>query len=205
MSKGGHRQQTHDRIKSTLEQLFRWCGQNAKLEETRNFQDQDPDNNMRPDISLFPSNVIAKKLLIDIQITSPVKSTTANISRAQAMTIGREAVKSAHDKNRKYARLCALSNKDFCPAIFESTGYIGCDLIVIVDKIIKNAALVYNIRPKLLSHHFYTSLSICLQYNIAQAITKHTFALQGRLLTMHRHSQPLDYRTIMSDALCTYY
>ena len=52
--------------------MLNYCGLWTKQEEVGIFRNQDPNNNMRPDISVLSDPVTGNKIVMDVSITSPI-------------------------------------------------------------------------------------------------------------------------------------
>ena len=114
-AKGGNRIATHNGIVQEINNILHFCGCWTKLEDYGVFKEHDPEDNKRPDITIFnPIGTVKEKQLLDISIVTPkfsndVAGTQANISFEAKM--------------KKYKNSVSAINVDFVPIIFESNGY----------------------------------------------------------------------------------
>ena len=111
---------THDSVAHTMNDILHYTGHRTKLEERRVFQEINPDDNRRPDITVYnPSNTVAARLLLDISITSPLTGYTGG-----NFPVGSAAKARFNEKMNNYGAAAAQQGFSFLPIIFESTGFV---------------------------------------------------------------------------------
>ena len=151
-------------------------------EEVGCFRGVAPDNNRRPDLSIFNLPTHTRKVICDVSITCPVPVVgEGNLSRNSAARVGRAAEKAKRAKVSKYGELAARSQLEFLPLIFESTGRMENLTMELVATTVRQMSrgddAVYNAMRR----YWDARISFCLQKMIADAILKRSDAINGRL------------------------
>ena len=178
-SYGGKRIATHDGMKYEFNNILRYCGLHTKMEERGAFQELDPNNNMRPDISVFnPTFTTAPKQLLDIAVTGTL--TGFNTNGHQLQNIGSSAQHMYNNKINHYAPHVIPNRFSFLPIIFESSGYMHADVKDLLLKVATLASDIKRIPKQVLYKYFLKRLSLCLQCGVA-------YAINSRILSLNSH------------------
>jgi hypothetical protein len=120
---GGTRHHTHDSIAYVLKDMLNYAGIMTRREEIGCFREAFPDNNQRPDLSVFNMPNLDKKLVLDVAVASPVDSEAPrHISRRVALNKERRIKSRFNEKVAKYQAVSTANNLEFLPIIIESTG-----------------------------------------------------------------------------------
>jgi hypothetical protein len=175
--KDGCRIATHDSIVLVLKEMLGRAGLVTKREEIGCFQEQFPESNERPDLSVlnFPNR---PKIVLDVQVTCPVSLRT-NMSRVKAIEPGRAAAVSFKAKTKKYSALCAANGLEFLPFIIESTGRLHARAEEFVKKVVDIMSESTGISNSILTSFWMGRLSLCLQQQISSAIISRARRING--------------------------
>ncbi len=161
---GGTRIATHNAIVYELNSILNYCGRWTKLEEYGVFQEADPNNKMRPDISINnPVGSSKRKQLLDVSIVSPRLPNSNIIAGINAQSM-------FDKKNKKYAESVNSNNFDFVPFILESNGYFHPTAKLFLLKLAKIASELKKISTTTLFNYFIKRLSVRLQKSLASGI-----------------------------------
>lgn len=120
----GYRHRTHDTLVNEMCAISTYCGLWAKREELHVFKTASPNSNKRPDVSLinpFPGDDFLQqgmhnnnKLVLDVQMTSPIPGSQsgvfANMTTDASRQADRAAIAAYKDKNRTYKTLANNSS-----------------------------------------------------------------------------------------------
>jgi hypothetical protein len=181
----GCRTRTHDMLVLKINDMLRYCGQRTQLEEQRCFQGVDPDNNKRPDISIFNLPWHARKFLLDLQISNPIPGSSfgaennRQLTAAQAAVQGRVAQKAFQGK-MQIMQTVIQNDLGFLPIIFETAGYVHKDTITFFKKLAAHAEEEKKIPKAVLYRFMMTQFSVCQQRHQARAILQRSSSLNGR-------------------------
>jgi len=197
---GGFRHATHDNFNLALELLFRTCGWHTRIEEQRCFQENDPDSRRRPDLSLTNAPGHQEKLILDLQITSPV--TSVALSKTEAKTSLRAARDAYRTKMTKYSTIASRNNLEFIPLIIESTGNMHGDMVKLIDEALEFKSDTDIARLARLKRFWYSVLSFSLQKLLATSLLVRASRINGNIshhLTKRAFSESVIERFSMQD------
>jgi hypothetical protein len=169
-----------------IDDMLRYCGLKTKTEERRCFQESDPDNEKRPDISIFNLPWHAPKFLLDLQISNPVPGSSFGaephndtLSAAQAANPGRAAKVAYQDKMRIMPTV-VQNGLGFLPIIFETAGFVHENTVKFFKRLAAHAEEEKKIPQAVLYRFMMTQLSVCQQRHQARAIIQRSSSLNGR-------------------------
>jgi hypothetical protein len=183
-NEGGNRQHHHKAVQFTLSKIFNFAGFRNTVEETNCFSRNDPNNHLRPDISVHNAQALKynNDLLLDISIASPLegiqKGTFIDLSITQGKKFFRSARARFHSKLSKYSERARENNKSFLPFIIETSGAIfpnSIDLLKDTAKIGSDRShipynIFYNYIIKLISCTVHKSFSSCIHNKISKIL-----------------------------------
>jgi hypothetical protein len=186
---GGTRHHTHDAIAHVLKDMLNYGGIMTRHEEIGCFREAFPDNNQRPDLSVFNMPNLDKKLVLDVAVASPVDAQgPRQISRRVALSKERRAKSRFSNKVAKYQAVSAANNLEFLPIIIESTGGLHHKALDFYNSVIDHMSSGDN-QYKLMCNLFWSGRISCrLQKSIASAILSKSQVVNG-LLTSERSFQ----------------
>ena len=203
-TKGGQRHRTHDSLKRELCSMMNYCGIWTKQEEVGIFRNDDPNNNMRPDISVLADPVTGSKIVMDVSITCPVpgaaglgstlsspdddggartglRRTGSVLTLDKAKDKGRAARTAAAAKLRKYDQLARSNGLGFTPLIFESAGHMHEDLLKVLKRAAQHGEALRKVPWTRLMRFMVIGLSVSLQRGLASAYLRKVAQVNGRL------------------------
>ena len=185
----GTRHHTHDSMAHVLKDMLNYAGIMTRHEEIGCFREAFPDNNQKPDLSVFNMPNLDKKLVLDIAVASPVDSQVSRqISRRVALNKERRAKSRFNEKVTKYQEVSTANNLEFLPIIIESTGGLHHKALEFYNSVIDHMSNGDN-QYKLMCNLFWSGrLSCRLQKSIASAILSKSQVVNG-LLTSERSFQ----------------
>jgi hypothetical protein len=172
----GMRQSNHQAVQQSLNSIFTSCGLTCRLEEKYCFNRNDPNNKLRPDISIINSNIIGydKPILIDISITSPFTGiTNGKLSDYSIINAKKELVqanKRHSHKLKKYSELSTNNDKIFMPFIMETSGAFHPAALNLLKKIMEVGSTLTNIPYSMYFNNSLKRLSCVLQKSMAKQI-----------------------------------
>ena len=177
---------THDTLCYCMKDFLNFAGIMTRREETGAFKEAFPDNNQRPDLSVFNYPSCPKpKLILDISLAHPVGILTeAVLSRNQAMLPGRAGTKRFLDKQRKYVAIANANNLEFLPIIFETTGQMheATRKFFEVTLQLMSDHPGLNKRMKAITSRYWAArISCCIQKSIANTILSRSRSINGNL------------------------
>jgi hypothetical protein len=166
---GGYRIGTHNGVVRTLDGILHYCGHWTKLEERGVFHAADPDNNKRPDITVFnPPTGNAPRLLIDVSVTNPLVGFDYRVNHP----VGYQASKVFSAKMTKFSADAENQRFSFLPFIFESTGYLHPEACKFLRLLAANASQTKRIPANRLYNFFVKRLLKSLHDGVAEAMVK---------------------------------
>ena len=179
---GGTRHHTHDAIAYVLKDMLNYSGIMTRHEEIGCFREAFPDNNLRPDLSVFNMPNMDTKLVLDVAVASPVESECPRqISKRTALNQERRAQTRFNEKVAKYQAVCTANNLEFLPIIIESTGGLHHKALAFYNSVIDHMSRGDN-QYKVMCHLFWSGrLSCRLQKSIANAIITKSQVINGQL------------------------
>ena len=193
-NKDGTLHKIHDGLKFLFKDMCNYAGLMTRLEEQRCFQMAFPDNNQRPDISIFNFPKCQKKLIIDIALTHPVPITGSRVlSRNEALISNRASNSKFKDKVNKYAATAAANNLEFLPIIFETTGKMHPKTATFFDNVIDYMARG-DATTKAKSLLFWSARISCLiQKYISHAVLSRSQVINGNLTRDMNYQFAMDF------------
>jgi hypothetical protein len=190
----GKRTQQHDALSYATSGAISWCGLRNIREELGCFKEADPLNGKKPDISVIhplPSDDLVDsqgripKLILDIQITSPVPGSQGGVFLTMTKNVANqenhEANRAFNSKNRKYGEIAKENGLSFLPIIFETTGRIHPKSLEFFDCLAAHAAEVKKIDKGIVYGYIMNKLSCTLQKSIAETINSRLHKVNGHL------------------------
>ena len=173
---GGERFDTHNNLVGELNNILRYCGKRTKVEERRVFGAVDPNNNLRPDITIMePDRLGTSKLLLDVSVTSPLTGFTGRVVEA-----GNAAKVVVAAKNAKYQASCSAAGFSFKAIVSESTGFMHKNVTELLLSLAKDASELKHIKATVLYNYFVKRIGFCLQRGIANAISKRLASVRSQ-------------------------
>jgi hypothetical protein len=176
----GTRINSHDRVRDQIVTILSYCGVSTKTEERNCFRAQDPDNEMRADISAFNLPDHGGTVLLDVRLTSPVPANDGPLTRRAAARRFRAGELSFKEKRRTYQALAERSNLGFEAIVFEITGQMHESTRLLLDSCLRQAARIRNAPFKVLWHYWISTLMFTLQRNMADGILQRSADIYGR-------------------------
>jgi hypothetical protein len=189
----GTRHEQHDMMVLELTHMAGYCGFLTRREPVGCFHTTEPSDEKRPDLAILNPQVSEllpeldgsnSKLILDVQITSPIPGSQSGVFRAMTPGVSRtanhEANKAYNSKNRKYKRLALENGLSFLPIIFETTGRPHPTVVKFVRSMAEDCEEVKKISKDIIYGYVMNSLSCVLQRGIANAINVRVSTLNGR-------------------------
>jgi hypothetical protein len=174
----GTRHNIHDMVKETLISLWKYCGYIVKREEKNCFKGTDPDNNLRPDISILnPSNGEDQQIL-DVAIVGPIPGSQKGILSITPADSNRPGIAAARREQQKITKYnqCALENNlQFIPFVLESSGRIGEIGMKHLQEVAKYGAEQRQCAYSQMLYYLKKRISCALHKTIANNINKRLF------------------------------
>ncbi len=179
-------------------------GHATKLEERGVFQGQNPDNNMRPDITILNPFVHSQEHLIDVSICCPVEGSQKGILKVHEKSLSQveERVDKALEnrfkaKEAKYAHLCKEMKIAFTPFIVASSGTFHDEAKAFLLTLCANLSKKENFPQAGFYSYFLKRLSCTLQRGIAKCILKRVEALNTPKL-QEQNTRSMSLEAIMN-------
>ena len=163
-----------------MNDILHYTGHRTKLEERRVFQEINPDDNRRPDITVYnPSNTVAARLLLDISITSPLTGYTGG-----NFPVGSAAKARFNEKMNNYGAAAAQQGFSFLPIIFESTGFVHPETQRYIRQLAVLGSDQRGISADNLYAYFLKRLMASLQDGIANSLIERTAKVNSQCSAM---------------------
>ena len=183
---GGNRTITHDLVTRQIQNILNYCGCTTKWAEIGCFHGTDPNNNKKPDLTVY--NMVGSgnmPVLLDTMIscTSAPSGGTA-LTMQKAKQEKRAATEAENTKKilEKYKVVAPANGFAFRPTTFEETGRMGNELETILKANLKHAAEVRMIPFTNLWRYWVSSLMVVLHRSIANGILRRSVAINGKFV-----------------------
>ena len=166
----------HNNLRDSIIYTLNHLGLQTVREPPNQFRAVNPDDGCRPDIKVL--GLSDRPLLLDVTVTSPVPpNNPQSLSFSDAKIPLRQSKRRHLDKIKDYGHKSTLSNMDFLPIVFESTGNLHPDAVNLFVRVInrycrdKNAPFdpVWRFLISLIGISFQKSIADCIlnrSYNI---------------------------------------
>ena len=176
--KEGTRIALHDQIKDTIASIYKYCGLIVKREERHCFQAIDPDNNLRPDISILNPPNGENQQILDVAIVGPIPGSqkgVLNITLTQSHQPGIHSERREQQKIKKYYECSQDNNLQFIPFVIESSGRLGTEALQHLQQVAKYGAEQRGCAPSQMLYYLRKRISCALHKAIANHINKRLF------------------------------
>jgi hypothetical protein len=193
-SRGGGHQTTHDNLNNFIASISSQSGFRNKVEERLMFD----GTGKRPDISFAPGTLDPKPVLVDVTVTHPLSGRNNPNCNGQAPATlaksGWAAQNAAQGKNRKYTDACNRIDSKFIALVFESSGYMHPDLLLLLKTISEHAAETRKIPAHILYRYYINTLSVILHRSVAAAMIRRSMWVMAgaSVLPVQRHMMSYD-------------
>jgi hypothetical protein len=168
---GNNRNYLHRALVQEFAAISQYCGIWTKTEERGLFRGVDPTCDLRPDVSLIhPPKSSKERLLLDVSVTHP-SLRNSNSSAAEIRI---------NQKIAKYLEISNLSGFDFLPVVFESSGSMHRDVILLLQRLAKHASGPRRIPWSTLLAYFEKRLSMAFQNALTGALSSRLLAINAR-------------------------
>ena len=168
--KDGFRNKAHNAVQRILRDACVLSGYPTKLEERGAFQANNPDCNMRPDLTVIGAPIKGPvKLLLDVSITHPlgrgdVATGVSKLKPGQAMSVR------ATQKNNTYLNLCKESGTGFKPLIAASTSHLAPEFVKFVSAVTVKYSELKGIRHSVIKNYWLTRISVAIVSTMAESL-----------------------------------
>ena len=190
--KGGGAQRTHDELKNYICNAGCYSGFQVKAEMRYEL------DKVRPDLTFQRGTMTdGRPVHADLTVTNTLRGRSDPACKRQTLALltkkGWAAERAAHGKIQKYKAACAQMNSSFIPLVFESTGHMHNDVIVLLKTISSHASESRKIPAHVLFQYHINHLSVILQRGIADAMLRRSAQIQGGvMIPFMRHIMSYD-------------
>ena len=153
---------------------------------------------VRPDLTFQRGTMTdGRPVHADLTVTNTLRGRSDPACKRQTLALltkkGWAAERAAHGKIQKYKAACAQMNSSFIPLVFESTGHMHNDVIVLLKTISSHASESRKIPAHVLFQYHINHLSVILQRGIADAMLRRSAQIQGGvMIPFMRHIMSYD-------------
>ena len=173
----------HDLVTDQIGVILKYCDVAVKSEQRGEFWGSDPNNNQRPDLTVYNLAGVNQPYLLDTMITCTSPPSGGGMLTMEAALIpGRAALQAEKYKNNmpKYKNGAPANNFGFTPIIFEVTGRMGGQVEHLLKSNLKRAAEQRNIPFTTLWRYWISSLMVIFHRTVSRAILKRAVNINGK-------------------------